>query len=108
MPKLGATQLEARTRNARNARAVGMTPVRWQKDGDSRLEMVVPKRMSKTMAAEIATRTLEVVSPANRGLALAAALRRHGFDPAGAPMKAPVLERAELMAWLLSTYAAGK
>jgi hypothetical protein len=92
----------------RKARTIGMTPMRYKKDGDSRLEMVVPKRMSKTMAAEIAARTLDVISPANRGLALDAALRRHGFDPANATTKPPMLERTDLLAWLLSTYAAGE
>ena len=37
------------------------------------------KRMSRTLAAEIADRTMTVVNPANRGLTLNAALQRHGF-----------------------------
>ena len=64
------------------------------------------KRMSKTLAAEITMRTLEVISPANRGVALAAALRRHGFDAGGAAKGAPVGDREELVAWLLATFAA--
>lgn len=61
--------------------------------------------MSRTLAAEIATRTLEVVNPANRGVALAATLRRHGFDPNGTQLPAAPADRAELVAWLLATYA---
>ena len=49
------------------------------------------KHMSKTLAAEIAGRTLEVVNPANRAMALTAALRRHGFDPKG-PAPEPIAE----------------
>lgn len=63
------------------------------------------KRLSKTLAAEIATRTLEVVNPANRAVALAATLRRHGFDPNLAALPANPEDRAELVAWLLTTYA---
>jgi len=65
----------------------------------------VRKRMSKTLAAEVATRTLEVISPSNRRLALDAALRRHGFDAGSATAAAPVEDRAALVAWLLATYA---
>jgi len=63
------------------------------------------KRLSKTLAAEIATRTLEVINPANRAVALAATLRRHGFDPAAAELPAAPADRADLVAWLLATYA---
>lgn len=61
--------------------------------------------MSKTLAAEIASRTLEVINPANRAVALGATLRRHGFDPNQAGMPANPADRAELVAWLLATYA---
>jgi hypothetical protein len=60
--------------------------------------------MSKTLAAEIAGRTVEVTNPANRAMALAATLRRHGFD-AGAVAEAPVEDRAALQAWLQGTFA---
>ena len=61
--------------------------------------------MSKTLAAEIASRTLEVVNPANRVMALNATLRRHGFAAAsGQPPE--FADRAALVAWLLATYAA--
>ncbi len=63
------------------------------------------KRLSKTLAAEIASRTLEVINPANRAVALAAALRRHGFDPNTAELPATPTDRADLVAWLLATYA---
>ena len=63
------------------------------------------KRLSKTLAAEIATRTLEVINPANRSVALAATLRRHGFDPNAAELPASPTDRAELVTWLLATYA---
>ena len=62
------------------------------------------KHMSKTLAAEIAGRTLEVVNPANRTMALDAALRRHGFVPVGAAPE-PISDRAQLVAWLIATYA---
>ena len=61
------------------------------------------KRISKSLAKEIAERTMAVVNPANRGMALRAALIRHGFvgrepEPAG-------LEEAEaLVKWLLAEY----
>ncbi len=63
------------------------------------------KRMSKTLAAEIASRTLEVINPANRTVALGATLRRHGFDPNAAELPAGPTDRAELLTWLLTTYA---
>lgn len=63
------------------------------------------KRMSKTLAAEIADRTLAVVNPQNRILALGAALQRHGFPGAAAPPDATFTNRAALIAWLQATYA---
>lgn len=62
------------------------------------------KHMSKTLAAEIAGRALEVVNPANRAMALDAALRRHGFVPASAAPE-PIIDRTQLTAWLIATYA---
>ena len=64
------------------------------------------KRMSKTLATEIAERTLAVVNPQNRSIALDAALRRHGFMPSAAPPPSEMLERTRLVGWLLLTYAA--
>ena len=63
------------------------------------------KRMSKTLAAEIAGRTLEVTNPANRAIALSATLRRHGFDPNSAEPPALLADRSQLVVWLLATYA---
>ncbi len=62
------------------------------------------KRMSRTMAIEIAERTMAVVNPANRGVALKASLQRHGFA-AREPEGDVLSERQALMAWLLETYA---
>lgn len=60
--------------------------------------------MSKTLAAEIAERTLKVVNPANRALALSDALRRHGFGSADLPPGGVPPDRAGLVAWLLTAY----
>ncbi|MDB5528342.1 MAG: hypothetical protein JWR51_1445 [Devosia sp.] len=64
------------------------------------------KRMSKTLATEIADRTLAVVNPQNRAMAMDAALRRHGFTPSAAAPPSELLVRSGLVAWLLSAYAA--
>jgi len=64
------------------------------------------KRMSKTLAAEIADRTLAVLNPANRLVALGAALQRHNFPGAAAPPDGTLADRAALVAWLQATYAA--
>lgn len=63
------------------------------------------KRMSKTLAAEIADRTLAVLNPNNRLLALGAALQRHGFPGAAAPPDGTLSDRAALIAWLQAAYA---
>ena len=63
------------------------------------------KRMSKTLAAEIADRTLAVLNPSNRVLTLGAALQRHGFPGAVAPSEAALADRKALIAWLQATYA---
>lgn len=68
-------------------------------------ETLLTKRMSKTLAAEIAGRTLEVINPANRAVALSATLRRHGFDPNIAKPPTQLADRSQLVAWLLATYA---
>ena len=61
------------------------------------------KLLSKTLATEIAERTLKVVNPANRALALNDTLRRHGFAAVVAKDELPG-ERAALVAWLLERY----
>lgn len=63
------------------------------------------KRMSKTLASEIAERTMAVVNPQNRAIALDAALRRHGFTPVAVAPPSELLERSSLVGWLLSKYA---
>ena len=63
------------------------------------------KRMSKTLAAEIADRTLAVLNPANRLVALGAALQRHGFPGAAAPPDGTLADRAALIGWLQATFA---
>lgn len=63
------------------------------------------KHMSKTLAAEIAGRTLEVVNPANRAMALSAALKRHGFEAETLAPAEVLAGKAELAAWLIATYA---
>jgi len=65
----------------------------------------VPKTMSKTLAAEIADRTMAVVNPQNRAIALDAALRRHGFPLSAGEPPRELIDRAELLAWLRTTYA---
>jgi hypothetical protein len=62
------------------------------------------KSLSKTLATEIAERTLKVVNPANRALALNETLRRHGFAAAVAAKDELPGERAALVAWLLERY----
>jgi hypothetical protein len=63
------------------------------------------KRMSKTLAAEIAERVLKVVNPANRAMALSEALRRHGFGSATLPEGGVPGDKAALVAWLVGAYA---
>ena len=61
------------------------------------------KSMSKTLAAEIADRTLAIINPQNRAMALKADLQRHGFVP---PPELPDhgIDRISLMEWLRATY----
>lgn len=61
-------------------------------------------RISKTLAREIAERTVAVVNPANRGMALRAALPRHKFA-AREPDQTVLNERDTLVQWLLATYS---
>lgn len=64
----------------------------------------MPRHLSKTLAAEIATRTLDVVNPQNRAIALNASLRKHGFSLSSDPSPDDVLNRETLIAWLLRVY----
>ncbi|SFD08040.1 hypothetical protein [Devosia psychrophila] len=61
------------------------------------------KRLSKTLAGQIADSTLTVINPQNRLIALTAALSRHGF---ARPAEQPELaDRTKVIAWLLETYS---
>ena len=71
------------------------------------VETPLPKRLSKSLAMEIALRTLEVVNPHNRAMALNATLQRHGVSPV-TPPTAVLTEKRALVAWLLATYGAAK
>lgn len=62
------------------------------------------KRMSKTLAGEIADRVLRVVNPPNRPLALNETLRRHGFSPATLPQTGLPADRTGLVGYLVATY----
>ena len=62
------------------------------------------KPLSKTLATEIAERTLKVVNPANRALALNETLRRHGFAAVQIGKDELPGDRAALVAWLLERY----
>ena len=64
----------------------------------------MPKRMSKTLAGELADRAMTVVNPANRGLTLVAALQRHGFTIGATPPADRLADRAAIVAWLTETY----
>ena len=63
------------------------------------------KRLSKTLAAELADATLKIVNPQNRAITLSANLRKHGFAPSSANQPDPLDDRAALIAWLLATYS---
>lgn len=73
--------------------------LRWMRN-----DRTMSKRMSKTLAAEIAERVLKVVNPANRALALSEALRRHGFGASMLPEGGVPGEKAALVAWLIEAY----
>lgn len=61
--------------------------------------------MSKTLAVELAERTMVVVNPQNRDMALRAGLVRHGFAVAGVVFPDAITDRAALVAWLQETFA---
>lgn len=73
-------------------------------EGRGERECFMSKQLSKTLATEIAERTLKVLNPANRALALNEALRRHGFAAAQIGKDDLPGERAALAAWLLERY----
>lgn len=64
----------------------------------------MPKTMSKTLASEIAARTLAITNPQNRAIALKDTLRRHGFDAMPAPDLETLLSQPALVDWLKNSY----
>lgn len=62
--------------------------------------------MSKTLAAELADRTLKIVNPSNRVITLNESLKRRGYEPVRIVADELPTERAALVAWLLGRYQA--
>lgn len=62
------------------------------------------KQMSRTLAIEIATKTMTVINPANRGLRVVDLLEKHGFKGAPEPDLDTVSDQARLVAWLRETF----
>jgi hypothetical protein len=62
------------------------------------------KPMSRTLAVEIATKTMAIINPANRGLRLADLLEKHGFHRVAEPDLDILSDQTRLVAWLRETY----
>ncbi|MBN9308100.1 hypothetical protein [Devosia sp.] len=62
------------------------------------------KRMSKTLAAELAERTLAIVNPSNRTIALNEALKRRGFEPVRIAAAELPTDKAALALWLMARF----
>ncbi len=62
------------------------------------------KPMSRTLAVEIATKTIAVVNPANRGLRIADLLEKHGFPRVREPELDILSDQARLVSWLRETF----
>jgi hypothetical protein len=60
--------------------------------------------MSRTLAVEIATKTIAVVNPANRGLRMADLLEKHGFHCVQEPELDIFSDQARLVSWLRKTF----
>jgi hypothetical protein len=60
--------------------------------------------MSRTLAVEIATKTMTVTNPANRGLRMADLLEKHGFRRVQEPGLDILSDQARLISWLRETY----
>jgi uroporphyrinogen-III synthase len=60
--------------------------------------------MSRTLAVEIATKTMAVVNPANRGLRMADLLEKHGFHRVEEPELEILTDQARLVGWLRETF----
>jgi hypothetical protein len=65
------------------------------------------KPMSRTLAIEIATKTMTVINPANRGLRVIDLLEKHGFRGAEEPNLDIVSDQARLVVWLRETFKTG-
>ena len=63
-----------------------------------------PKPMSRTLAVEIATKTIAVVNPANRGLRIADLLEKHGFRRVREPDMDILSDQVRLVSWLRETF----
>ncbi|QXX73992.1 hypothetical protein MHY1_00793 [Methylovirgula sp. HY1] len=64
------------------------------------------KTMSRTLAIEIATKTMTVINPANRGLRMADLLEKHGFKRVQEPELDVFGDQARLVSWLRDTFKA--
>ncbi len=62
------------------------------------------KMMSRTLAVEIATKTMTVINPANRGLRMADLLEKHGFRRVAEPELDILSDQTRLVNWLRETY----
>ncbi|MGA3339295.1 MAG: hypothetical protein ABSD11_01535 [Methylocella sp.] len=62
------------------------------------------KTMSRTLAVEIATKTIAVVNPANRGLRMTDLLEKHGFHRVREPELDILSDQARLVSWLRKTF----
>lgn len=62
------------------------------------------KRMSKTLAAELAERTLAIVNPSNRVISLNESLKRRGYEPVRIVAAELPTDKAALAAWLMARY----
>jgi hypothetical protein len=62
------------------------------------------KMMSRTLAVEIATKTMTVINPANRGLRMADLLEKHGFRRVAEPELDILSDQTRLINWLRETY----
>jgi hypothetical protein len=62
------------------------------------------KPMSRTLAVEIATKTIAVVNLANRGLRMADLLEKHGFRRVREPELDILSDQARLVSWLRKTF----
>jgi hypothetical protein len=60
--------------------------------------------MSRTLAVEIATKTIAVVNPANRGLRIADLLEKHGFRRVREPDMDILSDQVRLVSWLRETF----